>query len=213
MIEVDHQISAVRRSVGTTTLDAGEARVISVSQTYDTDVRDLWDACTTAERISRWAMPVTGDLRVGGRYQLEGNAGGEVQSCEPPTTFSATWEYGDEVSWITVRLTEEGPERTRFQLEHVAHVNDELWAQFGPGAVGVGWDSLLLGLSLHIAGAPAMDAAEAAAWAASEEGRQFMTQSSDRWYEAAVAGGDDPEAARAAADRTTEAYTAVPEEA
>lgn len=213
MIDIDHQINAVRRTVGTTTLDAGEARVITVSQTYDTDVKDLWDACTTAERISRWAMPITGDLEVGGRYQLEGNAGGQVLSCEPPTTFSATWEYGTEASWITLRLTEEGPERTRFQLEHVAHVTDELWAQFGPGAVGVGWDSLLLGLALHHTGAPGMDRAEAATWSVSDEGRRFMTGSSDCWYEAAVAGGDDPQAARAAADRTTEAYTAVPEDA
>jgi hypothetical protein len=48
---------------------------------------------------------------------------------------------------------------------------------------------------------------------ASEEGRQFMTLSSERWYEASVAAGTDRAAARAAADRTTAAYTApAPEE-
>ena len=29
---------------------------------------------------------------------------------------------------------------TRLELEHIAHVDDERWAEFGPGAVGIGWD-------------------------------------------------------------------------
>ena len=45
----------------------------------------MWDACTDPERIGRWFLPVSGDLRLGGRYQLEGNAGGEILRCEPPT--------------------------------------------------------------------------------------------------------------------------------
>ena len=54
---------------------------------------------------------------------------------------------GDEVSWIEVHLTPESDERTRFTLEHVAHVDDQRWTEYGPGAVGVGWDSGLLGLA------------------------------------------------------------------
>jgi uncharacterized protein YndB with AHSA1/START domain len=209
MIDVDHQINAVTRKVGTTTLEAGEARVVTVSQTYATDLDDLWDACTNAERIPRWFMPVTGDLQVGGRYQLEGNAGGEVLGCDPPKSFSATWEYGGDVSWITVRLTAEGSDKTRFELELVAHVNQELWDQFGPGAVGIGWDQGLIGLRLHLAEGEAFDREAAAAWPLTDEGKEFTTKSSERWYEAAVADGDDPEAARSAADRTTAAYTAT----
>ena len=30
------------------------------------------------------ASPISGDLRLGGRYQLQGNAGGEILVCEPP---------------------------------------------------------------------------------------------------------------------------------
>jgi uncharacterized protein YndB with AHSA1/START domain len=208
MIDVTHQIDATGRRVGSRVLEAGEARVVTVSQIYDTDIDDLWDACTSVERIPRWLAPISGDLRLHGRYQLEGNAGGEILTCDPPRTFTATWEYGDEVTWIELRLTAEGPEQTRFELEHVAHVDDERWAEFGPGAVGVGWDMSLLGLSLHLAtGAAAVP--DPAAWMASEEGQQFMTQSSERWYVANVEGGATAADARAAADRTTAAYTAT----
>jgi hypothetical protein len=42
---------------------------------------------------------------------------------------------------------------------------------------------------------------------ASAGGRQFMTASSERWCEADIAAGADEAGARAAADRTTAAYT------
>ena len=53
-IDVDHQINAVQRTLGTRTIDAGEAQVITISQSYDTDQEDLWDAVTDIERIPRW---------------------------------------------------------------------------------------------------------------------------------------------------------------
>ncbi|WP_433412977.1 SRPBCC family protein [Microtetraspora malaysiensis] len=211
MIDVTQQINAVRRQVGTRVLEAGEARTVTVSQTYDTDIDDLWDACTNPERIPRWFLPIEGDLRLGGRYQLVGNAGGTIEQCDPPKSFSATWENGGAVSWIEVRLTAEPDGRTRFTLDHIAHVDDELWAQFGPGAVGVGWDSGLLGLATYLASGQAVDPNDSAAWVVSDEGRQFMTLSSDRWCEASVAAGTDEAEARAAADRTTAAYTATPD--
>ena len=52
-----------------------------------------------------------------------------------------------------------------------------------------------------------MDPQEGAAWAASDEGKQFMTLSSQRWCEASIAAGTDQADARAAADRTIAAYT------
>jgi uncharacterized protein YndB with AHSA1/START domain len=69
MIDVEHQISAVERTVGDRVLEASAARVLTASQTYDATLDELWDACTSAERIPRWFMPISGDLRVGGRYQ------------------------------------------------------------------------------------------------------------------------------------------------
>jgi uncharacterized protein YndB with AHSA1/START domain len=214
MIDVVHQINAVQRRVGTRTLAAGEARTVIVSQSYDAAVEDVWDACTNAERIPRWFLPVSGELRLGGRYQLEGNAGGTVERCDPPKSFFLTWEFGGQVSWVEVRLTAEAAAgaaaRTRLEIEHIAHVDDDTWAQFGPGAVGIGWDSAILGLSLYLSGGPALDPAEGAAWAASDEGRRFMTLSGERWGEAYVASGADEAQARGMAERTIAAYTTAP---
>jgi uncharacterized protein YndB with AHSA1/START domain len=209
MIDVTEQISAVRRQVGSRVLEAGEARVVTITRDYPAELADVWDACTSAERIPRWFLPVTGELKEGGSYQLQGNAGGTVTRCDPPHGFDATWEFGGDVSWIELRLSDAGGGRTRFQLHHIAHVDDERWSEFGPGAVGVGWDSGLLGLSEHLTGGQ-LDPTKALEWVASEEGRRFMAESSEAWYEASVAAGTDPAAARAAADRTTAAYTATP---
>ncbi len=207
MIDVTEEINAVRREVGGRFLEAGQARVVTLSRSYAADLPDVWDACTSPQRIPRWFLPVTGELKEGGRYQLDGNAGGTVTRCDPPRGFDATWEMGSDVSWIELRLSDEGGGRTLFRLSHVARVEDEVWAQFGPGAVGVGWDSGLIGLYLHLSTGEAVDPARVAAWSASEEGRRFMTASSEAWYQASVASGTDPAAARAAADHTTAFYT------
>jgi uncharacterized protein YndB with AHSA1/START domain len=206
MIDVVHQINSVARRLTTRTLEPGEGRVLTISQSYDADIEDMWDACTNAERIPRWFLPVTGDLRVGGRYQLEGNAGGTIERCDRPNCFAATWEFGGNVSWIEVRLVAEGPDRTRLELEQTLPVDDH-WREFGPGAVGIGWELGLVGLRLHLDTGDTVDAAAVGAWMGSEEGRRFMTESSDRWYEADVAAGANGAEARAAADRTTAAYT------
>jgi uncharacterized protein YndB with AHSA1/START domain len=210
MIDVAHQINAVARRVGARTLDAGEARTVVVSQTYRAALEDLWDACTNAERIPRWFLPVTGELRVGGRYQLEGNASGTIESCDPPNGFTATWEFGGSTTWIALRLTPLGKEETRFELEHIAQVDDETWVQFGPGAVGIGWELGLIGLVTHLSTGEAVSPADAAAWSASEQGKEFIRLSGRAWGQAAAAAGEDQEAATAAADRTIEAYTSTP---
>ena len=212
MIDVTQQINAVRRKVGTRVLEAGEARTVTISRTYSAGIEDLWDACTNAERIPRWFLPVSGDLRPGGRYQLEGNAGGTIERCDPPESFFATWEYGGEVSWIEVRLTAETAGGTRLEIEHIAHVGDERWAEFGPGAVGIGWDMVIMGLSLYLSGRPAVSPENSAAWAASEEGKRFMKLSGERWCEAHIASGGGEAEARAMAERTIAAYTGVPDE-
>jgi uncharacterized protein YndB with AHSA1/START domain len=211
MIDVVHEISSVDREVGSRTLEAGEARTVTISRVYDTAPEDLWDACTDPERISRWFLPISGDLRPGGRYELKGNASGTIQRCDPPHSVDATWEYGGQISWVELRLTPEAGGRSRFTLEHIAHVEDELWDQFGPGATGVGWDQGILGLTLHLAGADELPEPEAIeAWQTSDEGRQFARLSSERWAEASTAAGTDPAAAQAAAARTTDFYTGQP---
>jgi uncharacterized protein YndB with AHSA1/START domain len=205
MIDVTHQINAVRRTVGSRTLEAAEARVVTISQAYDTDADDLWDACTDIDRIPRWFLPITGDLKVGGHYQLDGNAHGTILTCDPPREFTATWECGDDVSWIELRVIGEGPHRSRFELQHISHVDDH-WEQFGPGAVGMGYDGALVGLALHVSTGKAVDSLAGQQWMTSEEGRQFMKLSGEAWYEANIASGADAQWARSAADRCVAAY-------
>jgi uncharacterized protein YndB with AHSA1/START domain len=209
MIDVIHQISTVHRQIGTRTLPAGEARTVIIARQYSAAVEDVWDAVTNPRRIPRWFTPISGELHVGGHYQLEGNASGTIERCDPPRSFTATWEYGGEVSWIELRLSAHPDGSTRLELEHIAHLTDERFAEFGPGAVGIGWDLGLLGLSLYLEADEALDPRAAAAWTVSEEGKQFMTLSSQRWCDASIAAGTDRAAAQAAAERTTAFYTAM----
>jgi uncharacterized protein YndB with AHSA1/START domain len=201
MIDVAAQINAAARRVGRRTLEAGEARCVIITQSYAAPPEDVWDACTNPERLPRWFLPVTGDLKVGGRFQIE--------RCDPPESFTATWEYGGETSWIEARLTPEPGGRTRLELEHIVPVNEH-WAEFGPGAVGVGWDMTLMGLATHLSSGQPANPQEAAAWMASAEGREFIVLSTHQWRDADVTAGTDEAEAKAAANRTLAAYTSGP---
>ena len=200
-------IGVVTREVRTREHDGRPARVVAATCAYDTTINDVWDAITNAERIPRWFLPISGELRLGGRYQLHGNAGGEIIGCEPPCSVAITWEFDGQVSWVNVRLTELPDGGTRLQLEHIAHVPDEFWNQYGPGAVGVGWDLTIMGLGRHLSTGIAVDPKEAEAWTASDEGKDFIRRSSDEWGRASIAAGTDETAARAATSRTTAFYS------
>lgn len=205
--DVESHLGAVDRSVTALERDGKPARAVTLQRSYDTDIGDLWDALTNAERLPRWFLPVEGDLKLGGRYQLKGNAGGTIQRCEPPSLLALTWEMHGDVSWIQVTLASEAENRTRLTLVHTAHVS-EFWSQYGPGAVGVGWELGLAGLEWHVSDPQAVF--DEAAFSASPEAKAFMTGSSDAWGEAAIAGGDEPDAARGAAAATTAFYTGQP---
>jgi uncharacterized protein YndB with AHSA1/START domain len=204
-IDIEHQINTVERKLGSRTIDAEHANVVIISQSYDTDQDDLWDAVTNIERIPRWLMPISGDLTVGGSYQLEGQAGGTVLTCDPPKNFTATWEFGGGVSWIDVTVSADGPDRSRLVIEHIAHVDDH-WEQFGPGAVGMGWDSMVLGLAIHVATGESVDPSFGEQWIVTDDGRRFLTLSSEKWCDANIAFGTAEATARAMAQRCLAAY-------
>jgi uncharacterized protein YndB with AHSA1/START domain len=213
MIDILREIEAVQREVGEGHLPAGTGRSVRLRRDYDAPIEDVWDAVTNPERISRWFLPISGDYRVGGRYQFEGNAGGEILACERPNRLKATWVYGEpsseaDVSEVEVRLSSLDGGGTRFELEHIAIVPDDRWNEYGPGAVGVGWDGGLLGLTLHLRGESVGDPE---AWQVSEEGRAFYTRSSEAWGEANRAAGADPDAAARAVANTTAFYAPDPE--
>ena len=203
-------VGAVQRRVETVQRDGREAKVALARRTYEADIDDVWDALTNAERIPRWFLPVSGDLTVGGRYRLEGNAEGTIERCERPHLAALTWEFMGEVSWLELRLTEAGDGRTDLELAHTAHVDPDRWTEFGPGAVGVGWDLSLYGLGEHLRSGASLDPAEAQVWSVSPEGIDFITAASDGWTRAAVDDGDDPDKAAAAGARTTAFYTGQP---
>ena len=206
-MDVTQQIGAVAREIAGREPGGAAARALVATRRYEVDATVLWDLLTNVERIPRWFLPVSGELRPGGRYQLEGNAGGEVLRCEPPRRLALTWEMHGQASWVDVQLSPAPDGGTLLRLEHAAHVPDEFWQQFGPGAVGVGWDQALLGLDRHLATGEAVNPADAMAWLSSDEGRAFVRESSEAWGTASIAAGAESASARAAAERTTAFYT------
>jgi uncharacterized protein YndB with AHSA1/START domain len=213
MIDIVREIEAVQREVGSGRIAAGEGRAIRLRRTYEAPLEDVWDALTNPERIGRWFLPVSGDYRVGGRYQFEGNAGGEIVACERPNRLQVTWVYGEpasdaDISEVEVRLSAVDGSSTRLDFEHRAIVPDDRWAEYGPGAVGVGWDGGLLGLALHLRGGSVEDPE---AWQLSAEGRDFSTRSSQAWGAANQAAGADPDTAARGVANTTAFYAPDPE--
>jgi uncharacterized protein YndB with AHSA1/START domain len=165
------ELERMQRSVGAD----GDAHVVELRRTYPAPVEDVWDAVTNAERIPRWFLPVSGDLRPGGRFQLEGNAGGEILTCEPPSLLRVT--FGGPASIVELRLTPQGDGETVLELEHTVPIE---MAQSGAGAlyVGPGWDGALMGLGLFLRGDAVGDPVAAAN---STEAREFSRQSVSAW--------------------------------
>lgn len=203
--DVEAHLAAAERAVSVLPREGKPARAVVLARSYTTTVADLWDAATNGERIPRWFSAIRGELKLGGRYQLEGNAGGRITACEPKSHFALTWEFGDSVSWVGVRLTRDDAGRARLVLTHTERLSAH-WHEYGPGATGVGWELGLLGLAKHIA-QPMAPLLDEAAFAASGDGRAFITGSSEAWGEAAVAAGADEAAAHEAARRTTAFYS------
>ena len=207
-IDVDGHLRATTRSMSSLERDGKLAHAVVIGHSYATTIEDLWGALTDAERIPCWFLPVSGELAPGGRYQLEGNAGGVITECEPPTRLGVTWEFGGDVSWIELRLSHDDTGGVRLSLTHTA-LETEHWHEYGPGAVGVGWELALLGLSMYVE-QPTEPKLDEATFATSPAGKTFITCSSEAWRQAAVTGGMNPDAAHAAAKRTTAFYTGEP---
>jgi uncharacterized protein YndB with AHSA1/START domain len=215
MIDIVRELEAEQREVGRKRMPAGEARTVQLRRTFDAPIDDVWDAFTSPERIGRWFLPISGDYRIGGRYQFEGNAGGEILACDRPHLLKATWVYGEvasaaDISEVEVRLSPAGDRATLLEFEHTAIVPEDRWAEYGPGAVGVGWDMGLLGLSLHLRGG---SIADPIAWQVSAEGRDFATRSSEAWGAANQAAGADPATAAQGVANTNAFYAPEPEAA
>ena len=195
----------VERSVTPQERDGQRAFVVTLSRVLEAAPDDAWDAVTGAERIPRWFLPITGDLALGGRYQLEGNAGGEITTCEPGSHVAVTWEFAGDVSWVDVRLAKEGDGRVRLTLAH-AQLHSPFWDHYGPGATGVGWETALMGLAMHLEDPDAV-MPDVDALLTSSEGMALVERFSEAWARAAIDAGEDAGAADLAARRTAAFYT------
>jgi uncharacterized protein YndB with AHSA1/START domain len=201
MLDLLQELAAIHRSVARD--DAGATVSVKLARTYDADPVDVWDALTSPERLPRWFYPITGELREGGTFQLEGNAGGEIRRCERPTSLQVT--FGGPDSIVDVAVIESG-DRTTVELTHTVPL---AMAGSGAGAlfVGPGWDGALLGLAVHLGGVVG-DPQEAAN---SPEVIEFNRGSISRWTEAIESSGTASDEEIAGAHEVAVAqYTVLP---
>ncbi len=183
----------------------GDVYDVEIRRTYDADPADVWDACTNPERIARWFSPVSGDLRPGGRYSIDGNASGAITECVPPRRLALDWEFGDHaLSWVTLELNPLGADRTELILRH-RQPRTEHWATYGPGATGVGWELTVLGLAMHLAGSEK----PSAEFEASPDAQAFSRRSAALWGDAHEAAGAPAAVAAQAAQATADAFAPV----
>jgi uncharacterized protein YndB with AHSA1/START domain len=179
-IDIPSQLAAIYREIGER--QAGEAVGVLMRRSYGAAIEDVWSAVTDPERMRRWFLPVSGDLRVGGTFQLHGNAGGEILTCQPPTLLRVT--FGGPTSVVELRLSPNGDE-TVLELEHIVPLEV---AQSAAGAlyVGPGWDGALMGLDLYLRGEAPADPTAAAN---SLEVQEFSKQSLHLWIAAVESSG------------------------
>ncbi|WP_410787088.1 SRPBCC domain-containing protein [Kribbella sp. C-35] len=83
---------------------------VRVEDVYDTDIDDLWAACTTPERLARWIAEVSGELSQGGTihavFTSTWNGPARIEVCDAPHHLLLTTEPGtaDECqleAWLT----------------------------------------------------------------------------------------------------------------
>ncbi len=128
----------------------GEHGAIRAEDVFDTDIDDLWSACTEPERLRRWIGEVSGDLRPGGAIHAEfvstWSGAGRIDVCERPQRLLLTMEPGtDDEAQIEAWLTSEGA-RTRLVVEERGLPLDHLHAY------GAGWQAHLEDLGRSLTG-------------------------------------------------------------
>ena len=172
MIDIVNHIGAIGRAVEAE--PGSETATVTLERRYDAEPADVWEALTDPARISRWFLPISGELHEGGNFSLEGNAGGDILTCRPPERLVVT--FGGPTSVVEVRLAADG-DGTLLVMQHAVPM---AMAGSAAGAiyVGPGWDGVLMGLALYLVGEAPEDPV---AVANSIEGQQFCAASIDAW--------------------------------
>lgn len=162
---------------------------------------EVWDAIARPERLARWFAPVSGELRVGGRFRVAGFSGagqtaGAILACEPARRLELEWEAAGEIGWVDIALSHYGGGGARLTFTHSVR-ETERWRAFGPAGIGVGWDLASYALVGHLA-RPGVDI-DLRTLAALPESRRLLASCAESWGRLAIEAGEDPDAARAAA--------------
>jgi uncharacterized protein YndB with AHSA1/START domain len=123
---------------------------VRVDDVYDTGIDDLWEACTTPERLARWIAEVSGDVRVGGTVQATFTStwtgSVRIEICDRPHHLLLTMEPDtDDQTELEAWLTVEGG-RTRLTVEERGLPLD------GLHFYGAGWQAHLEDLGRSLAG-------------------------------------------------------------
>jgi uncharacterized protein YndB with AHSA1/START domain len=132
---------------------AGEARVAVFNRTYDAPIEDVWDACTNPDRLRRWYVPVSGDLRVGGTFKQEMMGSGQIVECEAPHRLSLS--LGGGADEIELRLTPGDQGATVLELQHATTIDEhEIGGQMFDAifCMGGGYYPRLYALDRHLRG-------------------------------------------------------------
>ncbi|GAA4063102.1 SRPBCC domain-containing protein [Nonomuraea soli] len=209
MKDVLDELAAVHRTMGSGTVPAGEAYTVELRRRYDAEIDDVWDAITNPGRLRRWLNSVSGDLRLGGTFQLGSGEHGDILLCEPPHLLKVSWLYGpDADAWpgtseVEVRLSPGRGGATQLELIHAAFIEEPSFPTYGPGAGGVGWDLALLTLARFLTDGELSDHEE---FERSPEGREFSRRSAAAWGQAHLAAGGEPAHVAAAVEATTRFY-------
>ncbi|UNX53198.1 SRPBCC domain-containing protein [Georgenia sp. TF02-10] len=151
----DASLRAVQRRLTSTQTDHGPATAAVLRRRLEAPIQDVWAAVTTPNRVDRYFLPLSGDLRDGGRYAFEGQASGRILACVAPNLLRLEWVPPDrgEADQVEVRLTADGDDATWLELEHasVADVfhTDLSGARFSPV---IGWEGPLHYLGEYLRG-------------------------------------------------------------
>ena len=135
-------------------IPAGEARVAVFTRSYETSIEDLWDACTNPERLRRWYVPVTGDLRVGGTFQQVNMGSGTILVCDAPNLLKLS--LGGGADEIELRLSAGSEDGTAtLELQHATTLDShDIGGQMYDAifCMGGGYYPRLLALDQHLRG-------------------------------------------------------------
>ncbi len=182
MINIPLEVEAIQRVVTKQNRNSEPVISILARRSYPDPTEKLWSALTVPDQIQQWFLPVSGELRVGGQFQTQGNAGGEILRCEAPHLLEITW--GGVTSIVQLRLSADA-NATTLELEHTVPL---IFAQSGAGSlfVGPGWDGALMALARFLRGEAPADPIAATN---SLETQRFSKQSLHAWASAVEASG------------------------